>query len=137
MKQYQIFISHAGEDEWIAQQISNKLKRKGASTYLDSERMLAGANFNDEILAQLRKSKELVALLTKSAIEKKYVWIEIGGMLTMNRRVVGLLQGLTIDDIQKHTMNLSMLTDKHLLHLNDVEKYFKQLKERIDGIRMP
>lgn len=130
-KGYLVFISHSGDDSWVAKQLSSKIRNAGASTFLDSEKIQAGDMFDPEIFKQIKKSRELVAYLTPWSLDRPYVWMEIGGALTEGIRVVGILHGMTEKQFFLKKKNVSCLTSKHLIHLNDLDTYLKQLKGRI------
>ena len=44
-----VFISHGGEDTWIAKQIARGISERGGRPFLDQADIAIGANFEDEI----------------------------------------------------------------------------------------
>jgi TIR domain-containing protein len=53
---YLTFISHCGEDSWVAEKLSADCKAIGVDTFLDEAQIAVGAKFEDDILAELRKA---------------------------------------------------------------------------------
>jgi hypothetical protein len=46
---YRVFVSHGGDDRWIAGQIAKCLRDLGADTFLDETCIPKGANFKQII----------------------------------------------------------------------------------------
>src|SRR5438132_14121176 len=73
-----VFLSHSSKDTWVAKQIAREISRCGAKAFLDEAEIEIGADFEEEILAFLEEADELVVLLTPWALERPYVWAELG-----------------------------------------------------------
>ena len=95
-----VFVSHSAQDTWIAKQIAREIESCGASTFLDESHVDAGADFEEDILQWLERTHELVVLLTPWALERPYVWSELGAAWGRRKRIVGLLHGVTPGDLQ-------------------------------------
>ena len=52
--EYLIFISHSGEDPWVAKKMAADCESVHASTFLDETRIAVGAKFEEDILQSLR-----------------------------------------------------------------------------------
>lgn len=125
-----VFVSHSGPDTWVAKQIAREISACGATPFLDEAHIEVGADFEEDILAFLEKAHELVVLLTPWALERPYVWAEIGAAWGRRMPIVGLLHGLTATELQqKHGVPI-LLKKRDLLPLNEVETYFAQLRAR-------
>lgn len=61
---YRVFISHSGEDTWVAKMVALECKAAGADIFLDETQIAVGAKFEQDILIALRNADELVALIT-------------------------------------------------------------------------
>jgi hypothetical protein len=71
-----------------------------------------------------------VVLLTPWALKRPYIWLEIGAMWAREKRIVGILHGLTPGDLaQEGTPGLLRRIDS--IDLNSVDGYFAQLRTRI------
>jgi hypothetical protein len=73
-----VFVSHSSQDTWIAKQIAREIAARGGTPFLDEAQVDAGADFEEDILNFLEQAHELVVLLTPWALERPYVWAEIG-----------------------------------------------------------
>ena len=129
--QHLVFISHSGRDTWVAKQVAREISACGAQPFLDEAEIDVGADFEDDILAFLEKAHELVVLLTPWALERPYVWAELGAAWGRRIPIVALLLGLTPAELQSRPGVPVLLKKRDLLELNDVEKYLQQLRKRV------
>src|SRR5437016_3590358 len=126
-----IFISHSGPDTWVAKQIAREVKSCGAMPFLDEAEIDVGADFEDDILAFLEKADELVVLITPWALERPYVWAELGAAWGRRIPIVGLLHGLSAAELQSRPGVPILLKRRDLLPLNDIDVYLGQLRGRV------
>ena len=126
-----VFISHSAVDTWVAKQIAREITDCGAEPFLDEAEIDIGADFEEDILSFLEKAHELVVLLTPWALDRPYVWAEIGAAWGRRIPIIALLHGITAGELQSKQKIPVLLKKKNLLDINDVDKYFKQLKSRI------
>jgi hypothetical protein len=75
---------------------------------------------------------ELVVLLTPWALERPYVWAEIGAAWGRRIPIVALLLGITATELQARPGIPVLLKKRDLLELNDIDIYLKQLGARVD-----
>lgn len=130
MKRF-VFVSHCSQDMWIAKQLAREIEARGATPFLDEAPVDAGADFEEDILNFLEKAHELVVLLTPWALERPYVWAEIGAAWGRRIPIIGLLLGITATELQSKPGIPILLKKRDLLQLNEVEVYFDQLATRI------
>jgi hypothetical protein len=128
---YTVFISHSGEDTWVARQLSSCFEEVSAKTFLDESNIAIGAKFEDEILEALRKADELVVLITPWALGRPYVWLEIGAAWFKNIPIIILLLGVTPAEFTQKANIPVDLKERNLISLNDVDRYIKELSERV------
>ena len=48
-QKWQVFLSHSGEDTWIARQIAREISERGAVPFLDEADVDVGAEFEEDI----------------------------------------------------------------------------------------
>jgi hypothetical protein len=131
-----VFISHAGEDAWVARQIAREVKKRGAEAFL-AEAKPVGAEFDEEILGALERTDELVVLLTPWAVRKPYVMMEVGAIWREVKRgkrptvVVTVLHGLDPRRFRAHPEMPQFLTERTLIILNDIGRYLAELRARV------
>jgi hypothetical protein len=126
-----VFISHSGQDTWVAKQIAREIEARGAVAFLDEAQVDAGADFEEDILKFLERAHELVVLLTPWALERPYVWAEIGAAWGRRVPIVALLLGITPTELQTRPGIPVLLKKRDLLQLNDIEVYLEQLQARV------
>jgi hypothetical protein len=126
---YQVFVSHATADKWIATVICEKIEAAGATTFRDDRDIEGGDNIPDKVLAQIRRSREMVVILTPKSVDRPWVLIEVGAALGRGRgiRIVPILYHVEIDPIPE------MLKSKRAYHLNDFDSYLKGVSDRVRG----
>jgi hypothetical protein len=118
-----VFISHSGRDTWVAKQIAREVSFCGATPFLDEADVEVGEDFEERVLAFLEQAHELLVLLTPWALDRPYVWAEIGAAWGRRIPIVGILHGMTATELQ---------SKRDLLDINDIEVYFEQLRARVN-----
>ena len=119
-----VFISHSGADTWIARQIAREISVCGAEPFLDQAEIEIGENFEAKIRASLKKADELLVLLTPWALERPYVWAELGAVWGKGLPIIGILHGMSINELQTKPGIPVFLKADNLLVLNDIDLYF-------------
>jgi hypothetical protein len=129
---YQVFVSHGAQDSWIALQMGRRIREDcGATTFLDVEDVAAGDDFKARIHAEIPKSKELVALFTPWSARRSWVWIEVGAAWSHDKRIVAVLHGLTIPELEEAAGGKGALDDIDIIGLNDFQGYLEELRHRV------
>lgn len=128
-----VFVSHSGADTWVAKQIAREIEACGATPFLDEAEIDVGADFEEDILAFLEKAHELVVLLTPWALERPYVWAELGAAWGRRIPIVGLMHGITAAELQSRPAIPVLLKKRDLLSLNEIGTYLGQLRTRMTG----
>jgi len=73
-----------------------------------------------------------VVLLTPWALERPYVWAEIGAAWGRRIPIVALLLGISAAELQMRPGIPVLLKKRDLLELNDIEVYLAQLAARVE-----
>src|SRR3982750_4739216 len=84
-RNYQVFISHATADKWLAVTLCEKIEAAGAATFRDDRDIKGGDSIPREIFRQIRLSNEFLVLLTPASIARPWVLIEIGAACQSRR----------------------------------------------------
>ncbi|UCH93500.1 MAG: toll/interleukin-1 receptor domain-containing protein [Candidatus Aminicenantes bacterium] len=88
-----VFISYAREDSGKAKQIYHDLKSKGVKPWMDSEDLLPGQNWKNEIVKAIKESSYFLILLSRTSVSKK-------GYIQKEQRIaMDLLDELPVDEI--------------------------------------
>ena len=129
---YRIFVSHGWTDKWVAEQIARRLQHDcGCETFIDVFDIEKGDDIEARVFEELPKCQELVALLTPWSADRNWVWIEIGAARSLNLRVVGILYGLTLADLDKDKGGKGFLGAKNVVEINELEDYLKEVARRV------
>ena len=73
-------------------------------------------------------------LLTPAALERPYVWIEIGIAWSQGKRIIGILHGMTTGELAARDGTPAFLNRIHLRDINDLDEYLQELRRRLhDG----
>jgi len=123
-----VFISHSGEDTWVARQIAREITLRGAKPFLDEADIDIGAEFEEDILKSLEQADELLVLFTPWSLERPYVWAEIGAAWYRRISIVVVLHGLSVKDFQSQPHTPIFLKKRDIINLNEIDRYFDQLK---------
>lgn len=124
---YLVFISHAGEDTWVARQIAKEVIAAGANAFLDEFDIKIGTEFEEQILRSLALANELLVLFTPWSLERPYVWAEIGAAWIRQIPIIVVLHGLSIQEFQARPTMPVFLKKRDIIKLNDLDQYFAQL----------
>lgn len=100
-KRYQVFVSHATADKWIARTICEKIEQQGARTFRDDRDIDGGDDIPDTIRLQIKQSREMIVLLTPNSVDRPWVTLEVGAAWGWSRkiRIVPVLCHVDVDPI--------------------------------------
>lgn len=124
---YQVFVSHATADKWIATTFCEKIDATGASSFRDDRDINGGDSIPETIRTKIQVSRELVVLLSPDSIERPWVLLEVGAAWgrRKNYRIVPVLCHVSFDAIP------DIIEGKKAFHINDFDKYLAELKRRV------
>ena len=124
---YQVFVSHATADKWIATTFCEKIDATGASSFRDDRDINGGDSIPEAIRTEIQVSRELVVLLTPDSIERPWVLLEVGAAWGRRKdyRIVPVLCHVSFDAIP------DIIEGKKAFHINDFDKYLGELKRRV------
>ena len=125
-----IFLSHCGEDRWVALRLAACVKEVGADPFLDAESIQVGSRFDEDLQAGLSDADEILVLVTPWALTRPYVWMELGVAWFRKIPVVALLHGVTPEQLRSTPSIPIMLLERNLISLNDATRYFQELQGR-------
>lgn len=128
-----VFVSHSGDDTWVARQIAREIELRGAKPFLDEADVDVGAEFEENILEFLDVADELLVLFTPWALDRPYVWAEIGAAWIRRIPIVVVLHGLSHKDFQSQPNAPVFLKKRDVVKLNDIDDYFDQLGQRMNA----
>ncbi len=74
----QIFISYSRKDQDFVVQMQSKVIKAGFKTWIDTQDIRVGTDWNEEIVEQIKKSGALILVISSASIESPYVQFEYG-----------------------------------------------------------
>ncbi len=115
---YQVFVSHATADKWIATIFCEKIDATGATSFRDDRDIDGGDSIPQSIRTEIQVSRELVVLLTPNSIERPWVLLEVGAAWGRRKdyRIVPVLCHVSFDAIP------DIIEGKKAFHINDFDK---------------
>jgi hypothetical protein len=128
-----VFVSHAGDDIWLAEQIARWVEDSGAKAFLDRRDIVTGDNFKERIREQISDCEELVALFTPWSRKRAWVRHEIGMADALRKRIVCVFYKATTADFDLLEDGIGPLDGLNIIDLNDLGAYFDALKKRVKG----
>jgi hypothetical protein len=130
-KEYKVFVSHAGDDSWVAEQIANCIESCGATAFLDRRDIVTGDDFKVRIREEIPKCKELLALFTPWSSKRAWVRHEIGMADALRIRIVCVFYKVTIADFDPKEDGAGPLDGLSIIELNNLGTYLDALRKRV------
>ncbi|MDX2288463.1 MAG: toll/interleukin-1 receptor domain-containing protein [Hyphomicrobiaceae bacterium] len=128
---YHVFVSHAGDDIWLAEQFAKCVEECGATTFLDRRDIEVGDKFKERIHEEIPRADELVALFTPWSRNRAWVRHEIGMADMLKKRIVCVFYHVDTADFGADDDGLGPLEGLNIVDINDTAAYFKGLKRRV------
>lgn len=129
---YRVFFSHGGADGFIVKHVEPKLVETGATVFVDRGQIKYGDDFRETIFEELKVCQELLLLITPTSVSRPWIFAELGVAISRGARVVAVLYGVPEHELQSKGV-LSLLGTSHYVELNDIEEYYIELAERVNG----
>jgi hypothetical protein len=129
-KKHRVFVSHATDDMWLAEQIARCIEDCGASAFLDRRDIAAGDDFKKRIREEIPMCNELLALFTPWSRTRSWVRHEIGLADARRKRIVCVFYKVTTADFQNDADGLGPLDGLNTVEINRLDTYFTALRRR-------
>jgi hypothetical protein len=124
-KEYQVFVSHASADKWLARTICKKLDEIGVRTFRDDRDINGGDDIPDSLRREIIRSKELLVLVTPESADRPWVLLEVGGAWLRGMRITAVLCHVSVDRIP------DLIKSKKAVAMNEFDAYVDSLRQRI------
>jgi len=103
----------------------------GAAPFIDIFDLKKGDRIEARIQEGLDHASELIALLTPWSVDRNWVWAEMAAAWALRKRYVGVLYGLTMNEIERDRGGLAMLAPTNCVAIDEFDHYIAELKERV------
>jgi TIR domain-containing protein len=129
---YNVFVSHGWHDRWIAKQMASRIiETTGAEVFIDIFDIKSGDRIEQRVHEGLIGCTELISLLTPWSVDRNWLWSEMAGAWALRKRYVGVIYGLTLEQIDRDHGGLAMLSPTNVISLNEFDIYLNELNERV------
>ena len=118
-------------DTWVAGQIGRSIQDAGGEIFFDAADIEKGDTYDAKIRNALQRCEELVVLMTPAASDSKNIWMEIGAVWYANKRLIGILYGISMEDVQADPRMPQGFKQLQLLDVNDTDMYLAEVARRI------
>jgi len=127
LKPYQVFVSHATTDKWLAASVCEKIESVGATTFRDDRDIDGGDDIPETIRSEIKRSRELVVLLTPNSANRPWVLIEVGAAWGWSKsmRITAIMCHVDVDPIP------GMIKSKKAININECPNFLAELKSRV------
>ena len=100
-RKYQVFVSHATADKWLATTFCEKIEATGATTFRDDRDINGGDDIPDTIRKAIAQADEMVVLLTPASVNRPWVLMEIGAAWQKEptMRIIGIRDHIEVEPI--------------------------------------
>lgn len=115
-------------------QIDLRINAVGAATFVDVNDIDKGDDIEGRIFEELPSCDELLVLLTPWAVNRNWLWVEIGAARALGLRIVPVLYEVSFSSIENEKGGTTFLTSKNAVDINDLETYFSGLQARVQKV---
>jgi len=126
-----VFISYARADRAFVDRLSAELRRAGVNTWVDTQDIVAGANWDQEIERGLFRADVLLHVASKNSADSQWLAAELNGFLASKGRAIPLI----IDDAGPAALPAALRTVQWVDFRGDFQKALGQLLQGIVGLR--
>ncbi len=105
----------------------------GGSAFIDIFDIRKGDRIEERIRDGIEGCDELVALLTPWSVDRNWVWTELAAAWALRKRYVGVLYGVTIENIESNHGGMACLRPTNVIVLDEYEDYVRGMSERALG----
>ena len=124
------FISYSSEDKELAEFINKELKRHEITSFMASDSLQAGQNWQQEILENLRNSKWVVLLASRAACSSAFVNQEIGGALLDSKKLIPIVWDMNPSELSGWLKNVQAI-DMRGQTLVELQRQIVSIAQRI------
>ena len=126
-----VFISHGWHDRWVAKQMARPIREAGAVPFIDIFDIKKGDRIEPRVKEGIRNCAELVALITPWSVDRNWVWAEIAGAWTLEKRITAIFYGIGMRDVEDKHGGLACIAPTNVSSIDDFDQYVLELGERV------
>ena len=130
-----VFISYASEDREAASFIHHHLESEGITSFLASVSVPIGERWSSSVISQLKSSKWVIFLASKSACASAYVQQEVGMAVYDNKNIVPILWDIEASELPGWAGNFQAV-DLRTKTMPEAKIVFSNIAERIKADKL-
>lgn len=133
---FRVFVSYS-KDRDVARHVCTVIEATGAVPWMD-DAIEAGEKFEDRLLRALDECAEHVILLSPGSVTRPYVWMELGAAWVLKRKVIGILNGISVRELRALDGMPNLIVNLNLIDSRreaDMEKFSRELGARVAASR--
>ena len=92
--------------------------------------MQRGDGIEDRVFAELGQCQEIIALITPWAADRNWLWVEIGAARFAGMRIVAVLYGTTLEEIDRLKGGKTFLKAKYVVEIHEMDAYLSEVRAR-------
>jgi hypothetical protein len=119
---YKVFISASSKDADLVDHLARRLKDSGIE--VTSTRRSRKLSKLDEEFHHLRQADEVIVFLTDKSLDSKWVLLEMGAALSLDKRVTPILAGVDKRELSP------LLKGIESVRYADLDRYLSKLEKR-------
>ena len=116
-----VFLSHSGQDRWIAEKLKEMLEDAGIEVWLDAFDLPGGRNVKERIKEGMRASTECLILMSPASRDSDWVKHEGGLADAYGLPIAVVVLHVGEDDVP------DPLRDLKFFHINEFPAYVRHL----------
>ncbi len=126
-REHDVFLSHAGPDTEVAEELYRELTARGLDVWFDGAKIRLGEPLTRQIDRGIASSRVAAILVTEEFVKGRY-WTEreMGAFISSRRRVIPILNGVDREALAKYS---PLMAD--LVGLSTETEGFAEIAERI------
>lgn len=126
-----IFISHSAIDAGVVRLIGKEVKAIAkCDVFISDFDIQKGADTDEVIRNHLDRADEFVILLTPWALERPWIWVELGGAFIRRIPIACILHGLTFQKVKEYPGCPNFLLRGNMFDIRELPLYLSELKKR-------
>jgi hypothetical protein len=117
-------LSHSSQDTYIARHVRDRIKKMNVEVWLDAVDLTGGEVVGTVVLEEIRRSDELLVLVSAASMKSHWVIAEIGIAMGTNKYITPMLVSLEPSDLP------SPIRDRNPRTLDELNVYLEELQAR-------
>lgn len=123
---YRIFISFAMKDKNVAESLAHEIKHTGAEI-VGAESISESADIKSKLTDAMRRSDEIVVIVTKDSANSAWVNYEIGAATALGKKITPILVRVETSELPP------VLRSVEGIKFENVKRYVKQLSQNVQS----